>query len=60
MKVEKYPFKGSEIVPEIMSLQAVGGLCSAFGGKCLTACLSNNDPASYFGVARLIPSGEKP
>ena len=27
MKVEKNPFKGSEIVPEIMSLQAVGGLC---------------------------------
>ena len=26
MKVEKYPGEGSEIVPEIMSLQAVGEL----------------------------------
>ena len=47
MKVEKNPFKGSEIVPEIMSLQAVGGLCLIFDEICLTACLLNNDPASY-------------
>ena len=47
MKVEKNPFKGSEIVPEIMSLQAVGGLCLIFDEKGLTACLLNNDPASY-------------
>ncbi len=28
MKVEKYPGEGSEIVPETVSLQAVGGLWS--------------------------------
>ena len=48
MKVEKNPFKGSEIEPEIVSLQAVEGLCSALGGKWLTACLLNNEPASYY------------
>ena len=26
MKAEKYPGEGSEIVPEIVNLQAVGGL----------------------------------
>ena len=48
MKAEKNPGEGSEIVPEIVSLQAVGGLCSALGGEWLTACLLNNEPASYF------------
>ncbi len=56
MKVEKYPFKGSEIVPEIMSLQAVEGLCPDIVGEWLTACLLNNEPASYLYVARLTPS----
>ena len=48
MKVEKYPGEGSEIVPEIISLQAVGGLCTDLVSECLTACLLINEPASYF------------
>ena len=48
MKVEKYPGEGSEIVPETMSLQAVGGLCSDLVRERLTACLLINEPASYY------------
>ena len=48
MKVEKYPGKGSEIVPETNSLQAVGGLCPALGREWLTACLLHNEPVSYY------------
>ena len=48
MKVEKNPGEGSEIVPEIVSLQAAGGLCPDLVGKCLTVCLLINEPASYF------------
>jgi hypothetical protein len=48
MKVEKYPGEGSEIVPEITSLQAVGGLCTDLVSERLTACLLINEPASYF------------
>ncbi len=45
-KGEKYPVEGSEIVPETMYLQAVGGLWPPRGQR-LTACLLHNDPASY-------------
>ena len=48
MKVEKYPGEGSEIVPEIVNLQAVEGLCPDLVREWLTACLLINEPASYF------------
>ena len=48
MKVEKYPGEGSEIVPETINLQAVGGLCPDLVRECLTACLLINEPASYY------------
>ena len=48
MKVEKYPGEGSEIVPETISLQAVGGLYSDLVRGWLTACLLINEPASYY------------
>ena len=38
MKVEKYPGEGSEIVPEIISLQAAGGLYSDFSQR-MTDCV---------------------
>ena len=60
-KGEKNPDEGSEIVPEIVSLQAIGGLC--FNGnieECLTVYLLLNGPASYFYVARLIPFWKEP
>ena len=47
-KGEKYPGEGSEIVPETVGLQAVGGSL-----ELLTACLLKNEPASYRYVARL-------
>ena len=49
MKVEKYPGEGSEIVPEIISLQAVGELWQLRKRLSrLTACLLYNDPVSYY------------
>ena len=45
-KNEKNPCKGSEIGPETVYLQAVGGLCQ-LRLECLTAYLLHNDPASY-------------
>ncbi len=51
-KGEKNPCEGSEIVPETVCLQAVGGLCHPPGRvirsvvECLTACLLHNEPAS--------------
>ena len=47
-KGEKNPSEGSEIVPETVCLQAVGGLCLELRRKiCLTACLLHNESASY-------------
>jgi hypothetical protein len=43
----------SEIEPETMRLQAVGGLMRSLLRKRLTACLLHNDPASYSSAARL-------
>jgi hypothetical protein len=43
----------SEIEPETMCLQAVGGLMRSLLRKRLTACLLHNDPASYSSAARL-------
>ena len=37
----------SEIEPETMHLQAVGGLMRSLLRKRLTACLLHNEPASY-------------
>jgi hypothetical protein len=46
-KGEKNPGEGSEIVPETVYLQAVGGLCRGSNpSECLTACLLHNEPAS--------------
>ena len=39
------PLLGEDTEPETMCLQAVGALCPQ--GKCVTACLLHNDPASY-------------
>jgi hypothetical protein len=46
-KGEKNPGEGSEIVPETVCLQAVGGRSRAFGPGCLTACLLHNESATY-------------
>ena len=43
----------SEIEPETVCLQAVGGLMRSLLRKRLTACLLHNDPASYSSAARL-------
>ena len=48
MKVEKNPGEGSEIVPEIISLQVAEGLCPDLVRERLTACLLINEPASYY------------
>jgi len=59
VKVEKNPGEGSEIEPETVCLQAVGGLCRR-KAEGLTACLLHNEPASYFRVARLSLKGTEP
>ena len=48
-KVEKNPGEGSEIEPEIIDLQAVEALWSERKlRQWVTACLLDNEPASYF------------
>ena len=39
MKVEKYPGEGSEIVPEIVSLQAVGELWQKLLASVMLDCV---------------------
>src|SRR5437660_1016275 len=51
--------EGSEIEPETVCLQAVGGLCRR-KTEGLTACLLHNEPASYWYVARLSVEGAEP